>query len=94
MSTLQDIILDVIENLPTLTPGSYAPEDTCPICLLPFSSILKEQGCSEQNDLLTAAAGYLGITKLNCGHLFCKKDLSDWIQNFVSFLSYVAEISG
>jgi RING-type zinc-finger len=101
--TIQEQIRAIIDDLPTLPPNSYPLEDSCPICLLPFSLILAEQEPSgdgrnmvsevdhRQNSVLDHFSQsseldheYPGVTKLiGCGHVFCKKDLVEWIQNYV-----------
>ncbi|KAF8639428.1 hypothetical protein AX16_010283 [Volvariella volvacea WC 439] len=58
-----------IQSLPSLTKDAVSPDDSCPICLTPFKSIFEEQGSSS-------------VTQLRpCGHMFCRKDLVEWIRN-------------
>lgn len=94
---IQDLLLDVIESLPKLSPESISLEDICPICLLSFATILSEQEKPPEGPDLSPPRlsfdGYLGITKLNqCGHVFCRRDLVEWIQNFVRVHSLCLEI--
>lgn len=55
-----------ILTLPTLAAKDVPPDDTCPICLTAFSTIIDAP--AEDSDADTA-----GVTKLEgCGHLFCR----------------------
>ena len=66
----QDRIETFLQSLPVLDKDSDLPvvlEDSCPICLMPFSSILAED-CSAEPEIV-------GVTKLTgCGHIFCRKE--------------------
>jgi hypothetical protein len=104
--TMQDKIQTFVEELPTLPLNAFSPEDSCPICLLSFSSIIAEQetlhkGQSKVSEVdaqypvsgppasssQLSGFGYTGIAKLiGCGHVFCKRDLVEWIQNYVCFI--------
>ncbi|KAG6817449.1 hypothetical protein H0H87_008617 [Tephrocybe sp. NHM501043] len=68
----RELISRVLEGLPVLTAKDIPDdEDSCPICLTPFSSLFRDD-----------ADGEAGITKLvACNHIFCRKDLTQWIQS-------------
>lgn len=57
-----DLIDLIIDNLPILTANDLInADDSCPICLVPFSSILSDPES--------------GVTKLDaCNHIFCRKE--------------------
>jgi hypothetical protein len=57
-----DLIDPIIHNLPILTADDLInADDSCPICLVPFSSILSDPES--------------GVTKLDaCNHIFCRKE--------------------
>jgi len=65
-----DLIDPIINSLPILTANDLVnADDSCPICLVPFSSILSDPES--------------GITKLDaCNHIFCRKDLTQWIRSW------------
>ncbi|EIW82062.1 hypothetical protein CONPUDRAFT_81622 [Coniophora puteana RWD-64-598 SS2] len=66
-----------LDDLPVLPAGDIPKDDSCPICLLSFASIIEEK--NEED----ADAVYGGVTKVtSCGHVFCRKDLSEWIKGF------------
>jgi hypothetical protein len=64
----QDRIEIFLESLPVLNKDTdLVLEDSCPICLMPFASILAED-CSTEPEIA-------GVTKLTgCGHMFCRKE--------------------
>ncbi|OJA17022.1 hypothetical protein AZE42_00609 [Rhizopogon vesiculosus] len=69
-------VKDALDDLPVLHAASVPKDESCAICLTPFDAILAgevpQQGETED-----------GVTKVvACGHLFCRKDLSEWIRNF------------
>lgn len=73
MTTLERIA-QVIHRLPTLNKEEVPEEDSCPICLMSFSSIAEG---SVQNDGDLEMCGQevqlRGVTKLEgCGHVFCR----------------------
>lgn len=56
-------------SLPALNKDSsdIALEDSCPICLIPFTSIFAED-CNAEPEMA-------GVTKLmGCGHIFCRRE--------------------
>lgn len=56
-----------VQKLPTLLARDVPREDSCPICLVQFSSILSEEIPPPPNKELA------GVTKLvGCGHVFCR----------------------
>ncbi|KAJ6484973.1 hypothetical protein C8R47DRAFT_540480 [Mycena vitilis] len=65
-SSVEDRIATFIHSLPVLTKEDLDLEDSCPICLNSFETILQESDS--------------GVTKLNC-HIFCRRDLVEWIRN-------------
>ncbi|KAG6814215.1 hypothetical protein H0H92_000892 [Tricholoma furcatifolium] len=68
-----ELISRAIEELPILTAKDIPDdEDACPICLTSLSTLLKDNTDEEP-----------GVTKLiACNHIFCRKDLVQWIQNW------------
>ncbi|KAL0070808.1 hypothetical protein AAF712_002029 [Marasmius tenuissimus] len=73
MSDNELTITDFINSLSLLKPHQLSEDDFCPICFIPFADILNEQS--------TSKASIIGITKLeSCGHIFCMKDLVEWIR--------------
>lgn len=52
---------ELIANLPHVHPKDVAAEDSCPICLIPFQECYEQQGSE-----------HAGVTKLDCGHIFCR----------------------
>ncbi|KAJ7591115.1 hypothetical protein C8J56DRAFT_1047334 [Mycena floridula] len=65
---MDDTLIHFTEQLPVIQYSSREHDsDACPICLVPFEE------CFQQD---------AGLTKLEgCGHLFCRADLVQWIQN-------------
>ncbi|KAG8976588.1 Nuclear envelope morphology protein 1 [Tulasnella sp. 425] len=55
------------------------PDDTCPICQETFLSVLALEEMATAMDTPGMPEEQLGVTKLDCGHLFCRKDLSVWL---------------
>ncbi|KAH8118284.1 hypothetical protein DFH11DRAFT_661240 [Phellopilus nigrolimitatus] len=75
--------------LPLVKPADVH-DDSCPICLVPFNSIFeehesaeeKQEGASTLSDS-SVPEEMTGVVKLSlCGHIFCRKDLADWIKSF------------
>ncbi|GLB33758.1 putative zinc finger, C3HC4 type (RING finger) [Lyophyllum shimeji] len=60
-----------IDSLPALTAQDlFDTDDSCPICLTPFSSLFLDTDPEA------------GVTKLvACNHIFCRKDLTQWIRS-------------
>ena len=57
-----------IQKLPTLSAQNVPLGDSCPICLMSFSSVL-----SGENVGPDAPGELAGVTKLQgCGHVFCR----------------------
>jgi hypothetical protein len=56
-------------------------ESVCPICFIPMLSILAEEETANALDSPAHPLEDLGVTKLaaswQCGHLFCRKELSE-----------------
>lgn len=65
--TTEQRIERAIQRLPTLAAADVPKDDSCPICLVPFSGILSgEVPLPESKELA-------GVTKLEgCGHVFCR----------------------
>ncbi|KAJ3557515.1 hypothetical protein NM688_g1436 [Phlebia brevispora] len=83
--TTEQRIGRAIAKLPTLSKDKIPLNDPCPICLLPFSSILEGTAQSMETAVLGGGTpdrvNLCGITKLEgCGHMFCRADLIEWIQ--------------
>lgn len=65
--TTEQRIERAVQKLPTLAAHEVPTEDSCPICLVPFSTILE----GEANGLQQVELA--GVTKLyGCGHVFCR----------------------
>jgi hypothetical protein len=73
--TTMDLIRFTIEQLPTLSAKDVHLDDSCAICLNGFASILSEETEIKALNCVDADAEIeLGITKLGCGHFFCRKE--------------------
>lgn len=75
--TAQDRIRFTICNLPTLSTNDIRPDDSCPICLNSFASVLSEEEAevNSTEGYLRETDSELGVTQLmGCGHLFCRKE--------------------
>ncbi|KAK1224396.1 hypothetical protein PQX77_012692 [Marasmius sp. AFHP31] len=73
MSENELTITNFINSLSLLKPHQLSEDDFCPICFIPFTDILNEQSTSKES--------IIGITRLeSCGHIFCMKDLVEWIR--------------
>jgi len=77
----------LITKLPKLTEHDLALLDlsdaNCPICFVPFTSILAEEEHALAMDNSPAVVPEeLGVTKLNqsCGHIYCRKDIVKWMR--------------
>lgn len=49
-------------------------DDTCPICQETFLSVLALEEMATAMDTPGMPEEQLGVTKLECGHLFCRKE--------------------
>ncbi|KAF9247253.1 hypothetical protein BU15DRAFT_58118 [Melanogaster broomeanus] len=69
---------EAIDNLPVLEENVVPKDEFCAICLMPFASVLSgEHSCGDEK----TNASDSGITKVaGCGHMFCRKDLVEWIR--------------
>ncbi|TFK28784.1 hypothetical protein FA15DRAFT_691563 [Coprinopsis marcescibilis] len=87
---VQEQIRQAIRDLPVLAKGGFDEHEMCAICLMPFSSIPSEgnqtgDNLNQQNEAQSIPQEQLedtvyGVTKLDyCGHTFCKRDLTEWI---------------
>ena len=72
--SVEERISVAVQRLPTLSKDDVPSEDSCPICLVSFSSIL--EGPVQEGEVITFGESDVhlgGITKLEgCGHLFCR----------------------
>ncbi|KAH7916078.1 hypothetical protein BJ138DRAFT_1140143 [Hygrophoropsis aurantiaca] len=69
-------IQEALDDLPVLDAETIPKDESCAICLTPFSAVLEECLPSQLDDVEG------GVTKVSgCGHMFCRKDLSEWIKN-------------
>ncbi|KAJ7179990.1 hypothetical protein C8R43DRAFT_384296 [Mycena crocata] len=79
----------LVSSLPRLTEEQVRDaghhDSLCPICFTPFAAILAEEETALAMDSPAYPADQLGVTKLaetwQCGHLFCRRDISRWIQD-------------
>lgn len=75
--TVQELIEDAIGRLETLAEPQIPLEDSCPICLNSFMSIVKDTTSGDSKadpiGLAETSSPSLGVTRLQpCGHVFCK----------------------
>lgn len=75
--SVQARIRETIQDLPSLTLADIPLDDSCPICLNTFSSILEAQENEDMDAPPSALAPkqseMAGVTKLDgCGHIFCR----------------------
>lgn len=73
--SVSDRVKQFIRDLPILPKDQIPVEDSCPICLVPFTEILKgledavEPGAEDED------GDERGVTKLEeCGHIFCRRE--------------------
>ncbi|KAI0787161.1 hypothetical protein BC629DRAFT_1440340 [Irpex lacteus] len=76
-----------IDKLPKLSLEEIpSPEDSCPICLNPFTAIYAGEVQNEGTATLSGVVApklvdMSGLTRLEgCGHVFCRVDLIEWIR--------------
>ena len=80
-----DRIKNLLASLPVLGKDAVDLEEPCPICLMPFSSVLADEAdaglnstesnkdADEKEKDKEEALG--GVTKLvGCGHIFCRRE--------------------
>ncbi|KAJ7047419.1 hypothetical protein C8F04DRAFT_1247073 [Mycena alexandri] len=85
MENVEDRITAFIRTLPFLSlTKDVDAEDSCPICLTSFEALLQDADsepaqCNPRR--ASEDASECGVTKLSCGHIFCRKDLLEWIRN-------------
>ena len=77
--TSEQQITRAIAKLPSLSADQVPLDDSCPICLCPFASILdgsmQNEGVRDFQDPISAPkpVELFGVTKLEgCGHFFCR----------------------
>jgi hypothetical protein len=72
--TAEDGIRTVLASLPVLSKDDVPLDDSCPICLIPFQSVLDEKAGEAGCESVDAGCDS-GVTKLvGCGHIFCRKE--------------------
>ncbi|KZT29315.1 hypothetical protein NEOLEDRAFT_1175025 [Neolentinus lepideus HHB14362 ss-1] len=73
----------LVSKLPDLKREEVPSDECCPICLLTFRSFYEEDSASAMETKGKDGedgGAERGVTKLmGCGHLFCRKDLNEWI---------------
>jgi len=75
----------LISELPSMSEQELAAagelDSPCPICFMPFSTILAEHEMAAAMDSPAHPIEELGITKLSntCGHIFCRRDIMAWV---------------
>ncbi|KAG8862242.1 Nuclear envelope morphology protein 1 [Tulasnella sp. 330] len=68
-----------IRELPKLTERDIQDlDDVCPICQDTFLSVIALEEMAYAMDSPGLPEENLGVTKLSCGHRFCRKDLTMW----------------
>jgi hypothetical protein len=76
-----DRITILLASLPVLEKDAIDLEEPCPICLMPFSIVLADEGdagltsaeSNKEGKDKEEALG--GVTKLmGCGHIFCRRE--------------------
>ncbi|KAF8975297.1 hypothetical protein BDQ17DRAFT_1224147, partial [Cyathus striatus] len=80
---------ELINRLPRLSEEELnqlgQKDSLCSICFTPFLAILAEEEIAVAMDSPAHPVEELGVTKLGqtwqCGHIFCRKDISKWIQD-------------
>jgi hypothetical protein len=81
--TIPEKIKQFIRDLPVVPKGEVPLEENCPICLIPFSEIIKEEEeavkkkeeSSAENVEKEEEPEELVVTKLDkCGHIFCRRE--------------------
>ncbi|KAF9452506.1 hypothetical protein P691DRAFT_223682 [Macrolepiota fuliginosa MF-IS2] len=86
--SVPDRVKQFIQNLPLLPKDQIPVEDNCPICLVPFIEILNDPDESTADGPEGENCGEKGITRLEvCGHIFCRRDLAEWIRTHVCTIS-------
>ncbi|KIJ70002.1 hypothetical protein HYDPIDRAFT_171924 [Hydnomerulius pinastri MD-312] len=76
--TLLRRVQEALEDLPVLKEDVIPKDESCAICLTPFASILSGE-FSYDDEKVTACEN--GVTKVvGCGHMFCRRDLTEWIR--------------
>ncbi|TFK43572.1 hypothetical protein BDQ12DRAFT_675192 [Crucibulum laeve] len=78
----------LLQDLPKLTENQVIDlghkESPCPICFTSYLALLSEEETALAMDSPAHPAEELGVTRLSqawqCGHLFCRRDISKWIQ--------------
>ncbi len=71
--TVEQRIRRAVEKLPTLSPDHVPLQDSCPICLMTFSSIVDGSAQNEGSLAESSHVQLSGVTKLEgCGHVFCR----------------------
>ncbi|KAI0326682.1 hypothetical protein GY45DRAFT_1328644 [Cubamyces sp. BRFM 1775] len=79
---MQERVQLAISRLPHLSKGEIPLQESCPICLTPFDTILENEAAGDASEGVPLEQGEkAGVTKLvACGHIFCRACLVEWIQ--------------
>ncbi|PPQ80466.1 hypothetical protein CVT26_003908 [Gymnopilus dilepis] len=79
--TPQSRINLVLAALPVLHKPDVDLDEQCPICLVPFAAIFAEQEEAPDPQQGQDLPPLGGLTKLGCGHVFCRRDLTEWVRS-------------
>ncbi|KAJ6599106.1 hypothetical protein DFH09DRAFT_24981 [Mycena vulgaris] len=75
----------LVSDLPRLTAeqvrGLGHHDSSCPICFTPFAAIFAEEETALAMDSSVEGLGVTKLTTSECDHLFCRKDISKWINS-------------
>ncbi|PSR75031.1 hypothetical protein PHLCEN_2v9361 [Hermanssonia centrifuga] len=88
--TVEQRIKRAVEKLPTLSPDHVPLQDSCPICLMTFSSIVDGSAQSEGSLAESSHVQLSGVTKLEgCGHVFCRVEYVILKAGFTSLIEWI-----
>ena len=96
-----DRIKTLLASLPVLGKDAVDLEEPCPICLMPFSSVLADEADAGLNSAESnneadekekdKEEALDGVTKLvGCGHIFCRREWVVLLPLFFFFNSTIA----
>jgi len=83
----QQALNQLVKDLPSLSEDDLSSlghlDSQCPICIVPFLSLLAEEEMAQAMDSPAHPPEELGVTRLSqtCGHIFCRKDITKWVAN-------------
>ena len=71
---MQERVQLAISRLPHLSKGEIPLQESCPICLTPFDTILENVAAEDASEGVPLEQDEkAGVTKLvACGHIFCR----------------------